>query len=100
MRVIHHRLADEEISEAAEFYEERIPGLGAEFLDEIEAAVKAIAAAPQCWPIIAQDVRRYLVRRFPYALIYVIQGDSILLLACKHHRRDLGAWRGRTGESP
>lgn len=51
--VIHHPEATAEIGEAARYYEQRVTGLGAQFLDEIDEAVKTIRALPECWPVIA-----------------------------------------------
>jgi hypothetical protein len=96
--VIHHPLATAEIGEAARYYEKRVNGLGTQFLDEVDEAVRGIAAMPKSWPVIECDVRRYLLRRFPFALYYRIGADFIQILACKHHSRHPDYWRGRVRE--
>ena len=98
MRVIQHPQAAAEIGEAARYYEQRVPRLGAQFLDEIDAAVRAIAAATTCWPVLEREVRRYLVNRFPFALYYRIRPDHIQILACKHHSRHPDYWRQRQAQ--
>jgi plasmid stabilization system protein ParE len=94
-RVIHHPSATAEITEAARYYEQRVVGLGAQYLDEIDEAVKAIRALPECWPIIGRGVRRYLLQRFPFGLYYRLKADQIEILACKHHSRHPDYWRRR-----
>ena len=93
-QVIHHPAATAEIGGAARFYEQRVTGLGAQFLDE---AVKTIRAMPECWPVISRNVRRILLRRFPFGLYYRIGADCIQILACKHHSRHPDYWKKRLG---
>ncbi len=96
-RIIHHPAATAEIGEAARFYEQRVAGLGGQFLDEIDEAVKAIRAMPECWPVVGRNVRRVLLRRFPFGLYYRIGADCIQILACKHHSRHPDYWKKRLG---
>jgi toxin ParE1/3/4 len=98
MRIIHHPDADAELIDAARFYETKVPGLGAEFLDAIDAAVGAILQAPERWRIIAADVRRYLTPRFPYAIYYRVLPGELRILAFKHHSRHPDHWRSRLTE--
>ena len=60
---------------AADFYEQRRPGLGANFSLEIEAAIERILEAPTRWPVFEGDVRRCLTHRFPYGILYA-RGQS------------------------
>ncbi len=99
MRVVHHPIATTEIGDAARYYEERVAGLGVDFLNEVDEAVRVIVAMPKCWPVLERDVRRYLLRRFPFALYFRIREDYIQILACKHHSRHPDYWRRRLGES-
>jgi len=95
MRVIYHAAAEAEVVEAARFYEQRVPSLGTEFLDELDGAIAAIQASPRSWRIIGHDVRRYLLPRFPFGIYYRIRPSHIRILAVKHHRRHPEYWRGR-----
>ncbi|MEI9894395.1 MAG: hypothetical protein WDN28_11060 [Chthoniobacter sp.] len=52
MRLIYHPEAEAELVEAAQFYEQRIPTLGAQFLDAVDRAVGVIQEAPNRWSII------------------------------------------------
>ena len=98
MRLIYHRDAEAELIEAARFYEQRVPALGAQFLDAADQAVRAILDAPEKWRIIEADVRRFLMPRFPYAIYYRVLPDDVRILAFKHHRRHPDYWRYRLSE--
>jgi hypothetical protein len=67
MRVIYHPDAEGELIQAAQFYEERVPTLGAQFLEAADRAILLISEAPGQWRIIEKNVRRYSMPRFPYA---------------------------------
>ncbi|MEI8313097.1 MAG: type II toxin-antitoxin system RelE/ParE family toxin, partial [Verrucomicrobiota bacterium] len=81
MRLIHHPDAETELIEAAQFYERRVPTLGARFLDAADCAVRAIQEAPERWSIIEADVRHFLMPRFPYAIYYRVLPDHLRILA-------------------
>lgn len=82
------RPAEREMLDAARYYELQAPGLGDDFLDNIDAAVRDIGANPSRWPIIRSDIRRRLIHRFPYALLYRVDSDEVVIQATMHlHRR-------------
>lgn len=95
MRLIYHPDAEAELIEAARFYEGRVSTLGAQFLDAVDEAIGAIQDAPDRPGVIASNVRRYLLRRFPYAIYYRVRLDEIRVLAFKHHSRHPDYWRYR-----
>jgi toxin ParE1/3/4 len=68
MKYTYHPDALAEYADAALYYEDRVPGLGAQFTDEVEAAIAAVLQAPDRWRRIEEDVHRYLVRRLPGGL--------------------------------
>jgi plasmid stabilization system protein ParE len=87
--------AEQEMFDAAAYYESRVSDLGNAFLDKIASAVEDIAENPQRWPVIQLDIRRRLIHRFPYALFYRVDPDEIVVLAIAHlHRRPV-YWIGR-----
>jgi plasmid stabilization system protein ParE len=92
MRVIYHPDAATELLEAAQFYESKLPGLGSEFLDEIDRAVSVIAGAPERSAVVRGNIRRFPVRRFPYGIYYRVLPDVVRILVIQHHSRhpDLG----------
>ena len=80
--------AEQEMLDAAAYYESRVPGLGAAFLDKVASAVVDIAEGPQRWTVIQPHIRRRLIHRFPYGLLYRVDPDEIVVLAIAHlHRR-------------
>jgi plasmid stabilization system protein ParE len=95
MRVIYHPHAEAELTEAAQYYESRVPTLGVQFLDEGNRAVNMIRESPERWKLVEDRVRRYLMPRFPYAVYYREYSDYIHILAFKHHSRHPDYWRLR-----
>ena len=95
MQVIQHPDATAELTEAGQVYERKVPTLGAQFLEAVDEAVEVIVLAPDRWSVIEDDVRRFLMARFPYAIYYRILPDHIRILAFKHHSRHPDYWRQR-----
>jgi len=87
--------AESDLREAYRWYEGQRPGLGDDFLLCVDAALSAIQANPLAFPAIHQEVRRVLVRRFPYGVFYVHRGQTLTILAVFHCHRDPSAWQGR-----
>jgi hypothetical protein len=92
--------AEEETQEAALWYEDRRAGLGLEFLAAVDAGVQRIRNDPFAFALLEslpeeQNVRRFLLKRFPYAIIYEIAMDEIRILAVAHTRRRPGYWKKR-----
>ena len=90
-----HHDADEEMKAAAVYYEERVIGLGSDFLDEVEHGLNRIRQFPLLWPIYEGEYRRYLLKRFPYGLIYRIETEKIFIIAVVHLHRKPRYWKGR-----
>ena len=88
MIIEYHPEVERELGEARDFYEQRSPGLGAQFIDEFERQVLRIAATPGRWMLIKSDICRALMNRFPY-LIYFRQPapDRVRITAVKPQRR-------------
>ena len=84
-----------EFNEAKEFYEIEQTGLGAKFENEIKNGLLHIKQFPQAWPPERKETRRYLVRKFPYKIIYSIQEDNIIILAFAHLHRKPNYWVDR-----
>lgn len=87
--------AEQEMIEAAIYYESKSSGLGVDYLEEVERAVKAISDSPNTWPVIAGELRRRLVRRFPFGILYRIDPEEIVVIAVAHLRRKPGYWKER-----
>ena len=94
-RSAFHRLAAYELNEAAQYYDLEEPGLGAAFLEEVDRCLQSIQAAPEAGAILRGTIRRRLLRRFPYALLYKIKSSRIRILAVMNLRRRPTYWVGR-----
>ena len=94
-RVSFHPLAEQELNDAASYYNAVSPGLGVTFLDEVERALKQIREHPNAAPLVNQVVRRKVVRRFPYSVMYSVQAGTIRILAVANQKRRPFYWRGR-----
>jgi toxin ParE1/3/4 len=90
-----HPEAEAEINEAATFPDFESTGLGRVFLDDVEHAIEVVLSHPGSAPIIKGRVRRKLLRKFPYSIIYSVVGDQIRVLAVSHQRRRPFYWRHR-----
>lgn len=82
------RLAEEDALEAAAWYDERQAGLGDEFLDEVDRAIRALGESALHHRIRFADVRRAAVTRFRfYGIYYTVREDEVWILAILHGRR-------------
>ncbi len=90
-----HPDADEEFIEAVAYYEGCEPGLGLDFSREVYAAIRNAFDYPTMWPEIEDKVRRCLVHRFPYGVLYSVEPGGIFILAVMHLHRDPGYWKHR-----
>jgi plasmid stabilization system protein ParE len=87
-RTFVHPEAQTDIREAARWYEDREPGLGLRFLREIHTSLEHITDNPLMFPIIEEEVRRALLRKFPYSIYFIEERDAIAIIAVLHqHRR-------------
>jgi plasmid stabilization system protein ParE len=90
-----HRLADRELDDTAQYYEIERPGLGSAFLHEVERCLQSISDHPEAGPVIRGQVRRRLLRRFPYALLYSLKADGPRILAVMNLKRRPTYWAAR-----
>ena len=95
-QVIVRPEAAREIQEAFDWYEERSEGLGLEFLRAADVCLSSVRRNPEAYSIAHEQVRRALLRRFPYMLFYLIREDTIVVVACFHIKRSPADWRRRT----
>ena len=95
MRVAIHPEAEQELSAAALWYEERQMGLGDDFADAFETTLHRILREPARWRVFQGDNRKLNFHRFPYALVYSQQGETIFLKAVMHLHRRPFYWRDR-----
>ena len=91
-----HPEAEREFLEAIGYYEDCEPGLGEDFSLEIHSAVHNILSYPSAWPVLEDEIRRHLINRFPYAVLYSIESDRIYILAVMHLHRHPDYWKHRS----
>ena len=93
--VVFTQAARAELIEAQDWYEGEAPGLGRRFRAQIDSTVERMSANPLQFPVVYKNVRRALLRRFPYMLFFTIDGDTLLVIACFHASRDPRRWQQR-----
>ena len=97
MRVVLRREAEDELVAAAQYYESVQSGLGADFLAEADSAFARLVLFPAQWRIVRSDLRRGLLRRFPYAFFYweKVRDKELEILSICHSKRHPLYWTGR-----
>ena len=90
-----HLEAEKEMNFAAKKYNDKMWGLGLDFLDEIDRALNVIQCSPERWVVIAENIRKYILHRFPYKIIYENINHSIYILAVGHHKQKPEYWKDR-----
>ncbi|OKH40073.1 recombinase [[Phormidium ambiguum] IAM M-71] len=86
----------EELEEAYNWYESQQPGLGDDFLECVDEILNRICQIPESFPVVYRDVRRAVVRRFPYVVYYRIVSSRVVVTAIFHGRRDPKVWQARS----
>lgn len=90
-----HPEAIAEARAARHWYESRSAAAAAAFMAELDVAIERIEEAPTAWPRYLEATRRYLLRRFPFFVVYRESGDGVQIVAVAHARRRPGYWIGR-----
>ena len=99
VRLDVHEDADRELEDAADYYDHESLGLGSAFIDEVERAYGRIRRTPLAAEEVDPGIRRLVLARFPYNLIYEVDDESALILAIAHQCKRPYYWcsRGRAG---
>ena len=96
MKYSLHPEAEDDLREAAEFYRERAgTPLTQSLFAEFEWSMEMLLQHAGLGALWRRGKRRYVMRHFPYALIYTVSGEEIRILAVAHHSRRPGYWRSR-----
>lgn len=90
-----HPEAEVEFNKAIDYYEGIEPGLGLDFVIEVHLAIQRSVAFPKAWPVIDGEIRRALVRRFPFGILYSVDNDGIYIVAVMHLHRMPEYWKHR-----
>ncbi len=95
MRVKIIEPAEIELNDAFEYYENELDGLGYRFIDEFNDAVNRILKHPHAWSSVKNNVRKCILKKFPFKIIYAIHDKLIVILAIAHQRRHPDYWIDR-----
>lgn len=87
--------AEEDVYLAAQWYEEQRSGLGSLFAQAITSLIDRIADNPAAFPIIRNGMKRAVVRQFPFAIYFRLDGDQVVIIAVLHVRRHPARWQTR-----
>jgi plasmid stabilization system protein ParE len=96
-RLVAEPRVDLDVAAAYQWYESEEPGLGLAFLDQLLATYDRIATGPLHYQGLRSGIRRALLRRFPYAVYFAVEGDFVVVLAILHVSRDPAEWQRRGG---
>ena len=92
MKVVFSSLAKRELEDATNFYEMEFEGLGKQFLAEVKKSALRISEYPKAWTVERGEVRKCLLPRFPYKLLYSMEHDHIHVIAVAHLHRKPDYW--------
>jgi hypothetical protein len=95
MKILFDTLAQEEFNDAIEYYEFEVEGLGKNFKAEIKRALRTIKRFPKIGINEDGDIKRYILHKFPYKILYSIETDYIYIIAIAHMHREPNYWHGR-----
>lgn len=96
MRLEYHPALADELIAIRDYYNQRSPGLGDAFVGEFEYQALQIAAMPKRWMVIERDIRRALMRRFPYVIYFRCPSDEVVrITVVKHEKRHPALGRNR-----
>ena len=88
--------ARSDISEAVEWLAERSPTVPQRFRASLEDTFGIILEHPSMFPQVHREVRRALLRKFPYAVFYIVEGDDAVVVGVVHQARHPSTWQRRT----
>jgi plasmid stabilization system protein ParE len=95
MRIEFHPAAGRELTDSARYYESKLPGLGADFLDEFRRLLVLLNVNPEIGAVVEAPYRRMIFDRFPFSVIYRIKGSTLRIVAVAHQHRMPEYWKGR-----
>ena len=84
-----------EVRQIIAYYNQQRNGLGLEFAGELKHALQRIRNYPMAWASLSSRVRRCLINRFPYSVIYEVRRGLVIVAAIQHHSKEPNSWRNR-----
>lgn len=95
MKYEFHPEAERELHEAALRYESEVSGLGRRFGDEVERVVRLVLEHPEMGAQVDENLRHFILRKFPFSVVYAITSDLVYIVAVAHGSREPEYWRPR-----
>ncbi len=89
-------IAEQDLTDAYLWYEKQSPGLGNDFLLCVDATLNQIQRNPKGFQLVHRNLRRALLRRFPYGVFYIFTDEKVVVLAVFHAKRDPRIWKRRS----
>ncbi|SMN10523.1 hypothetical protein SPBRAN_616 [uncultured Candidatus Thioglobus sp.] len=93
MSIAYSKYAEQELLDAIDFYECEHTGLGREFKAEVKQASIRISNHPLAWSVEQGDIRKCLLHKFPYKILYSIEANDIFVIAIAHQHRKPDYWQ-------
>ena len=95
MQVLFLEIAEKEFYISQEYYEEQQTNLGNKFKSEVYNTLNSIQKSPNIFVKVKKDIRKCIVNKFPFNILYSIEGNNILVIAIAHHHRNPDYWVDR-----
>ena len=99
MKYEFHPEAEQELYEAASRYEAEVSELGVRFADEVERVIQLLLEHPELGSRLDDDLRHFVLRKFPFSVVYAVVSDIVSIVAVAHGSREPGYWRWRVQDS-
>jgi plasmid stabilization system protein ParE len=96
MKYSFHPEAEIEFNVSIDYYEKCQANLGLEFANEVYETIQRILDFPNAWQSLDNDIRRCLINRFPFGIIYYQRDDEIIILAVMQLNRKPNYWLSRS----
>ena len=95
IKILFHKLAGKEFLEVRDYYDDLVFGLGEKFVTEVERCLNIITTNPLAYPVTKQNVRKAVIIKFPFSILYRVDGNVIYILAVMHQKRNPKYWAER-----
>ena len=87
--------AEQDLEDAARWYEEQQSGLGQQFIVEAIRTFRFLAERPTMYPEVGRGAHRALLKRFPFGIYYRIEEGTVVVVAVMHGSRRPRNWKSR-----
>lgn len=95
MEIVFDELASFEYQDTIEFYELEVSGLGIKFKEEVKRALRSISKFPELGTIEREEIRRYILHKFPFKILYSNEKKYLYIIAVAHMHREPHYWISR-----